>query len=106
MTEIYDPSLSRHIWKKTKSFVKGTLEGIAYSFALSNFHDRLERCEIYLGENRMNGRALGVSANICAHAYLLLTLSDDKAIYSLIPIVLSNLISWASVNLKRREKIR
>jgi len=105
MTKIYDPRLSRHIWKKTKSFVKGTVEGIAYSFTLANFHDRLRRCDLYPGENRTNGRAIGFSASLFAHTYLLLSLPEDKALYSLVPIALTNLLSLGKIYLRRKREL-
>ena len=104
MISQYSKNPVKDAYAKTKSFLRGNLEGIVFSFIMPTYKRMENNYEIYFGENRENGRLAGFLANIFAHGYLMASLSEDKALYSLIPFTALNFSSGIYEYTKRRIK--
>jgi hypothetical protein len=105
-----EASQAKIMYRKARSFVKGTLEGFLGTFVLPTIFREELNGEVHKGSYRDTGHISGSMLNLAGHAVMFNYLQGGKAIWTLVPIAATNLLSgvyelgrWVIKKIKDRK---
>jgi hypothetical protein len=111
MTYNIETSQARIMYRKAKSFAKGSLEGILGTFALPTVVRKYHNYELYKGCYRDTGRIFGTLSNAAGHMAVFLYLSHENDVWAFAPLAAANTLSgmyelgrWLIRKIKNRRK--
>jgi len=106
-----ETSQGKIIYKKARSFAKGSLEGLLGTFVLPTIIRKDHNCEMYKGDYRDTGRILGALSNVAGHMAVYLYLPHENDAWAFAPFVAANALSgmyeigrWLIRKIKNRRK--
>lgn len=90
----YTKATSKNIlYRKARSFIKGTLEGFLGIFALPTMARKEFNGELYQGDYRNLGRISGFLFNMIGHMVVYNSLSYENSMWTFLPFTVTNLVS-------------